>query len=309
MRFSKFFLLTASVVLALVLSTSLSVAGRQNGNGFLLMAMDAGTGMDTVYCGFGHPTSTTTYGVDADTFDMPQYGVSVLETALPPIPPSGVFDLRFIDSRTGAGISLDQGIANNFHQGYFTPIVDTFKVSIRSSVSVDDSHPFVISWVLPTHATITSCKIKYVDPDDGPIFVDMVANSTLSLTKSGIENFNIIWNGIPLGVREISNVVPETFALNQNYPNPFNPTTTFSFAIKQASDVTIAVYDILGKQIATITQAQYSPGSFNATWNGTNDNGVAVASGTYYIRMNARYQQADGASDEFVSVQKVMLMK
>ncbi len=316
MRLSKIFFLTASVVLALVLSTSLMFADQQHGAGIELRVKDAATGSDTVYFGYGWPNplaprNPLTYGVDADTIFLLDYGFGVTETSLPPPPPDGVFDVRFVDSRSGAGASLDQGIANNFHVGALTDKKDTFKLALLGSLSSGGAFPITLTWTIPNNVVFVTLTLKYTDADDAVQTIDMLTTSTVDIPNPDANKVTIISNAhlVPDGVEAISNVVPEAFALNQNYPNPFNPITNFSFAVKQASDVTIAVYDILGKKIATITEDHLAAGSFNATWNGTNDNGISVASGTYYIRMNARYQEAGGESNEFVSVQKVMLMK
>ncbi|UCD95386.1 MAG: T9SS type A sorting domain-containing protein [Candidatus Zixiibacteriota bacterium] len=95
-------------------------------------------------------------------------------------------------------------------------------------------------------------------------------------------------------------VLPADFELGQNYPNPFNPNTTFEFAVPQKSQVNISIFNILGQKISTIVDAEYGPGYYNATWDGTTDGGSEVASGIYFYKIEA---------DNFKSTKKMMLLR
>ncbi|MGM0587356.1 MAG: two-component regulator propeller domain-containing protein [Bacteroidota bacterium] len=72
---------------------------------------------------------------------------------------------------------------------------------------------------------------------------------------------------------------PEAFTLKKNYPNPFNPTTTVPFALPEAADVTINVYNILGHRVATLTDQRYSAGQHQVSFEASR-----LASGTYIIK-------------------------
>lgn len=74
----------------------------------------------------------------------------------------------------------------------------------------------------------------------------------------------------------------ESFALQQNYPNPFNPETSIGFSLPQSSQVTIKVFDILGKQIAVIADQIYNPGYHTVRFNASN-----LPSGIYFYEMRA----------------------
>ncbi|MBI4535209.1 MAG: T9SS type A sorting domain-containing protein [Ignavibacteriae bacterium] len=76
--------------------------------------------------------------------------------------------------------------------------------------------------------------------------------------------------------------VPAVFALEQNYPNPFNPTTTIKFSIPHTSDVTLKVYDLLGREVATLLNDTKPMGTYEVTWNAAN-----LASGVYFYRLTA----------------------
>ena len=85
---------------------------------------------------------------------------------------------------------------------------------------------------------------------------------------------------------EITNVnqskgeAPKAFSLFQNYPNPFNPTTTISFSIASKSFVSLKVFDIVGRAVATIVSAEMSAGDHSLQWNAANE-----PSGLYFYRL------------------------
>ncbi|MCO6473505.1 MAG: T9SS type A sorting domain-containing protein, partial [Melioribacteraceae bacterium] len=83
--------------------------------------------------------------------------------------------------------------------------------------------------------------------------------------------------------------LPEFFALSQNYPNPFNPTTTIKFAVPGAEttrnlfiQTTLKVYDILGREVATLVNKNLTPGNYEVEFNAE-----GLSSGVYYYRLEA----------------------
>lgn len=99
---------------------------------------------------------------------------------------------------------------------------------------------------------------------------------------------------------------PTGFVLHQNYPNPFNPTTTIPFEISSSAFVTVNVYDLLGREIRSLINQEFSAGTYSVRWNGQNDNGQPMPSGMYFVRMTALTPQA---SRNVVAVQKMLLLK
>jgi predicted CXXCH cytochrome family protein len=94
--------------------------------------------------------------------------------------------------------------------------------------------------------------------------------------------------------------IPGSFALGQNYPNPFNPTTRISFSLPQRANVRLDVYDMLGKQVATLLNDSREAGNWNVDWNGLDRNGRHVSSGVYFYRLEA---------GSFSSVKKMVMLK
>ncbi len=89
--------------------------------------------------------------------------------------------------------------------------------------------------------------------------------------------------------------IPTRFALEQNYPNPFNPTTNFGFQIAAPGFVSLKVFDVIGREVATLVDEQMQPGIYSTTWDATN-----FPSGTYFYRL---------MTSGFTETRKLMLMK
>ncbi len=106
------------------------------------------------------------------------------------------------------------------------------------------------------------------------------------------------FNGGPgevIGISTINTNIPEKFALYQNYPNPFNPETQIKFDVPKSANIKIAVYDMLGREVAILVNGKMDPGVYNTSWYAT-----PYASGVYFYRLT---------SDEFVSVKKMIVLK
>jgi hypothetical protein len=86
------------------------------------------------------------------------------------------------------------------------------------------------------------------------------------------------------GVSNNTNILPKTYSLKQNYPNPFNPSTTIRFGLPEYAEVTMLVYNVLGKKVKVLVDKKdYSAGYYNVTFNGSN-----LPSGTYFVRLKTK---------------------
>lgn len=105
-----------------------------------------------------------------------------------------------------------------------------------------------------------------------------------------------------IGVKEIQNNIPAKFTLYQNYPNPFNPTTKIKFDIApspagegRGEVVTLKIYDVLGKEVASLVNEELKPGSYEYEWDATN-----YSSGVYFYKLE---------SNNVFQTKKMVLMK
>jgi DNA-binding beta-propeller fold protein YncE len=80
---------------------------------------------------------------------------------------------------------------------------------------------------------------------------------------------------------------PQKFSLERNYPNPFNPSTKISFSLPSKEIVILKVYDVLGKEVATIASGEFDSGIHTVEWSGKDNSGVEVSSGIYFYQLQA----------------------
>jgi hypothetical protein len=79
-----------------------------------------------------------------------------------------------------------------------------------------------------------------------------------------------------------------SFALRQNFPNPFNPTTTLRFSVPTGAEhVGLRILNVGGRVVRTLVDGPVGPGTHSRVWDGTDDRGEAVASGVYFMRLEA----------------------
>ncbi len=98
-----------------------------------------------------------------------------------------------------------------------------------------------------------------------------------------------------IGISPVSSQVPKNFILSQNYPNPFNPTTKFKIDIAKSSFTKVIVYDVLGREVATLVNQQLQPGTYEVNWDASN-----YPSGVYFYRLTTQ---------SYSATQKMILLK
>jgi hypothetical protein len=102
------------------------------------------------------------------------------------------------------------------------------------------------------------------------------------------------------GVGRTDNPIARTFRLDQNYPNPFNPSTTIEIRLPMQSNLTVAIYDIVGKKVKDFVYEHVPAGTHQIRWDGVNANGTPAASGVYFCQVRA---------NNHVAVRRMLLLK
>jgi photosystem II stability/assembly factor-like uncharacterized protein len=87
-------------------------------------------------------------------------------------------------------------------------------------------------------------------------------------------------NGGITSIKNISCNLPKNFSLSQNFPNPFNPATNIKFQIAKLGEVKLLIFDVLGREIATLINEQLQPGTYETEWDASN-----LASGIYFYKL------------------------
>lgn len=178
-----------------------------------------------------------------------------------------------------------------------------------NNVLVSTTEP-IISWVLPFgHSNTLKSEILLAD---NPEMINAVSYNEISSNQFNVTSLekgkSYFWKvrtktednvyseysgqavfkvGDNVTAVEEPTIIPEKFDVSQNYPNPFNPSTVINYSIPNKEFVTIRIYNMLGQEIKTLVSKQMNAGIYNVTWNGTNDSGVKVATGSYIYRVAA----------------------
>ncbi len=133
---------------------------------------------------------------------------------------------------------------------------------------------------------IVNLAFNDIDNDgDNDMFVSTDEDVTLFFQS----NLNV------LGIENPPDILPEYFVLSQNFPNPFNPITTIKYSVPTTSNISLVIYDILGREIKTLVNEEKLPGNYTVEFNGAN-----FSSGVYFYVMRA---------DNFIDTKKFILLK
>ena len=128
-----------------------------------------------------------------------------------------------------------------------------------------------------------------------------IENTVVEITASELADGALAINRLALPVPVSLQTRPEVFSLVDNYPNPFNPATTIRYALPQAADVELTVYNVVGQPVRTLVAEAQSAGRYVVEWDATDDRGYSVSSGMYFYRLQA--------GDAFRQVKKMLLLK
>jgi len=180
--------------------------------------------------------------------------------SLPPKPPEGAFDVRFKD---GWRLIKDYGEIE------VMPTAEAFTIFYDIKVDIVENK----NWVLTSES-----GTNYILEGEGEITVPSAERFTL----------------------ELKAVVPAAFTLHQNFPNPFNPITTLRYDLPEDNFVMLTVYDMLGREINQLVNAQQQAGFRSVQWDATDSMGRPVSAGVYLYQIQ---------SAEFVQTKKMVLLK
>ena len=206
-----------------------------------------------------------------------------------------------------SGTGLEAGSA-------WSSIANPLPVQVTSFTGVVKGYTVALNWKTATEVNtytfeverrITTqwesvCKIPAGGTSNAPLeyaYVDSLKNvssgNIFYRLKSVDNDGSFQYNGdIEVAVTA---AIPNVFTLNQNYPNPFNPTTTISYQLQSAGKVSLKVYDMLGREIATLVNEEKGAGYYSAVFNGSR-----LSSGIYIYRLQA---------GSFTETKKFVLLK
>jgi hypothetical protein len=123
----------------------------------------------------------------------------------------------------------------------------------------------------------------------------VAGDSSLANIQQNADAAKAKWRRMTVGIADNGPSVPLRYALMQNYPNPFNPTTAISYQLSAFSPVTLKVFDVLGREVATLVNEVRQPGVYTVRWDAS-----SFPSGVYFYHLEA---------GDFRATRKLMLVK
>jgi hypothetical protein len=139
-------------------------------------------------------------------------------------------------------------------------------------------------------------------PKSSSFFNSSIVGQSAGLLSSISQNFKassgaagaLFGEAGPTGVEDVP-ALPTVYALEQNYPNPFNPATVITYSLPKQSPVTLKIYDVVGRVVATLIDETQAPGTYSVQFDAS-----GLASGVYFYRLVA---------GQFVDAKKLILLR
>ena len=154
-----------------------------------------------------------------------------------------------------------------------------------------DSDPYGWSYIFPPGYNLRYAPDQLAGYNHGfDVFVDEDGDGIfclMTLISQGLiyerQLAVICLTGTPTSIPE--DLPQQRSELDQNYPNPFNPTTTIDFYIASAGKTEMKIFDVRGNLVRTLLNEQFPAGSHSVVWDGTDNGGRKVASGSYFYQL------------------------
>jgi hypothetical protein len=131
--------------------------------------------------------------------------------------------------------------------------------------------------------------------DSSTFSVAYVWGTTLAAMQAAADSADVRFKKVFTSIQQTSQAVPQSTSLLQNYPNPFNPGTVIEFQLHHAGEVSLSVYDVLGREVAVLAGGTMNAGTYRVPFDGRQ-----LASGIYYYRLVA---------GSFIESKRMLLVK
>ncbi len=158
-----------------------------------------------------------------------------------------------------------------------------------------------VIWTIAQHITNGNGGISNLQVSAKARYVEM-----LGLQRGTVYGYSIFELSVyPVDTNSVNDITsgiksPSKFSLENNYPNPFNPSTNIRYHIAKAGQVNIEVFNISGQLVKTLVNSYHSPGDYYVIWDGRNNYGNIISSGTYFYKLTA---------GNFTDIKKMVLIK
>ncbi len=201
------------------------------------------------------------------------------------------------------GIKLLSGSPYSFHVLDY----DAYSPSDPSSDAADDSTRYKMTALPGFDASLATASVDgsiynlnvgsvtIAHGDSSSFSVAYLCATSLSALQAAADSADARFKKVFTSVEQTSRAVPQNTALLQNYPNPFNPGTVIEFQLHHSGDVSLAVYDVLGREVAVLANGTLAAGTYRVPFDGRQ-----YASGIYYYRL---------VTGSFAQSKRMLLMK
>jgi len=215
-------------------------------------------------------------------------------------------DITFIPRKPEPGDTLiiTARVRNFSFEPTSSPVTVSFYIDDPDSggtpiIGINGTNSITINDVINPQER-TDVNFKLVLPGGLPnfprIYVLIDQGNTISeIHENNNKGFNVLGASSVVGIDDENYILPDKYLLYQSFPNPFNPSTTIKYSVPNSDIVNIKVYDILGKEVATLLNEYKSPGSYIVEFDGSK-----FASGVYFYQLKA---------GNYLDTKKMILMK
>jgi len=192
----------------------------------------------------------------------------------------------------------------SFERPQWDPEFTKFATDIRSPIIDLEQWDFVVKTEQQTRTTLTFSGVGSIPRLYEVILIDRECQQSIDLRKDSIYvrtstgdrcEMSVVVGSRDLVLRRAAEILPTETTLRQNFPNPFNPTTAISFQLLASGFVSLKIFDVLGREVATLVSEMRQPGAHTVRWDGS-----ALPSGVYYYRLR---------TEAFDQTRKMILMK
>mgnify|MGYP005847878587 CR=1 FL=1 len=217
----------------------------------------------------------------------------------PPVLPASIYSDYFISERVylfpGPYVSnnsgytwllADSGLTDTSYSiSFYRDKLTTELLYLLRSDGIFYSDPNLINW----QVLESSNNLPVAFSDMRTMFIQSIENELYLGTNEGIYKTSILTT-----VQDDKDII-NNFYLSQNYPNPFNPTTTINYSVPKTSNVSLIVYDVIGREIKTLVNGEKLPGNYSVQFDGSE-----LPSGVYFYTLKA---------SSYVDSKKMVLIK
>jgi hypothetical protein len=215
-------------------------------------------------------------------------------------------DITFVPRKPAVGdtLTITARVRNFSFKATSTPVSVSFYINDPDSggtplIGVNGTNSITTNGII-NHQGKSDVNFKCVVPNGLPAFPRIYAiidqgNAITEIHEDNNKGFNVLGASSVTGIDDENYILPDKYILYQSYPNPFNPSTTISWQSPVGKHQTIKVFDVLGKEIATLVDEYKPAGRYEVEFNASR-----LASGIYFYKLQA---------GEYTAVKKMILIK